>query len=119
MALTSSQKSKIVQLLGYGGKVLQENSVIYNKTTNDRLESLPGDVEELIVSYLAGIAVIEEQIATAPTRLIAKKVGDIELNNQELEDLRSERKRMIMELSNLIDIPIVRGSSGMMIPVIS
>jgi flagellar hook-associated protein FlgK len=76
-------------------------------------------VEELILSYLDGINCIEIQIASAPKRLLVKKVGDIELNNQELEDLRSERKRMIKELSNLIDIPIVGGSSGMMISVVS
>jgi len=119
MALTSTQKSKIVQLLGYGGKVLQENSVIYNKTTADRLETLPEGTEELVVAYLDGIASIELQISEAPTRLIAKKVGDIELNNNELENLRSERKRMTRELSLLIDIPIVQGASGMMVPVIS
>lgn len=112
MALTSAEKNKIVQLLGYGGKILQAGSVIYNKILNDRLNQLPADTEDIARGYLSQEAVIENQISCAPGRLIAQKVGDISLNNRELEDLRRERKRIAKELAQHLDIPYVGVSSN-------
>lgn len=108
MALTSPEKNKIVQLLGYGGKILQPGSVIFNKILNDRLDQLPVDTEDLVRSYyLCSIQKIETQVYSAPTRLMAKKVGDIDINNRELEQLRGERKKLIREMAQHLDIPYV------------
>ncbi len=112
MALTSTEQNKVIQLLGYGGKTIQPGSVIYNKILNDRLNQLPTDTETLVRSFLAQITVIENQLNAAPTRLIAKKVGDIELNNKELEDLRRERKRIGREIAVHLDIPYVGNTSN-------
>lgn len=116
MALTSLQQNKIVQLLGYGGKTLQPGSVIYNKILNDRLQSLPVDAEELVLSYLESVQGIETQLLKAQKRLIAEKVGDIVLNKRELEDLRRERKRVSREMAVLLDIPY-QGSDGVNVRV--
>lgn len=114
--LTYQEKTKIVQLLGYGAKTIQIGSVIYNKILNDRLDSVPMEAQDLVRQYLTQIQNIETQMGAATTRLIAKKVGDIELNNRELEDVRRERKRLSRELSDLLDIPYV-GSGGVNVSV--
>lgn len=105
MALSATVQTKVMQLLGYGGKTLQAGSVIYNKVLNDRLANLPNDVESLITDYLAQIAAIETQIRAAPSRLTALQIDDIKLNNTELEQLRRERKRLAREMAVLLDIP--------------
>ena len=105
MALTSAQQNRIMYLLGYGGKILQAGSVIYNKILNDRLSNLPADTEAMVITLLASVTTLETQIAQAPCRLSAMKVGDIELNNTELEALRRERKRIAKEIAVHLDIP--------------
>ena len=112
MALTSQEQNKVVQLLGYGGKILQAGSVIYNKILNDRLTQLPPDSEDLVRSYLGQVAVIETQMNQAPARLAASKVQDLEMNHRELTMLRSERKRIAREIADHLDIPY-RSRSGM------
>jgi len=107
MALTSAQQNKVVQLLGYGGKVLQPGSVIYDKILADRLASLPTDTEAQVVSYLALVASLETQISEAPARLAASKVDDLTLNLEELQMLRAERRRVAREISQHLDIPMV------------
>lgn len=107
MALSSQEQNKVIQLLGYGGKTIQPGSVIYNKILNDRLNQLPIDEENLIRSYLVNVAAIETTMGAAVNRLSTKKVGDLELNNRELEDLRRERKRIAREISAHIDVPFI------------
>jgi hypothetical protein len=109
MALSSTEMNKVMQLLGYGAKTIQAGSVIYNKIVYDRLTLLPVEAEALVRTNLAVIATIETQMAAASTRLIAKKVGDIELNNRELEDIRRERKRISKEIACILDIPYQAG----------
>lgn len=105
MALTSTEKNKIVQLLGYTGKTLQPGSVIYNKILNDRLDNMLQDSEDLVRSYLAQIAALEAQIFSAPARLQAEKIDGIVVNRRELEDLRKERKKIAREIADHVDIP--------------
>ena len=105
MALTATEQNKVVQLLGYGGKILQSGSVIYNKILNDRLTSLPSDTETVVRAYLTQVATIETQMNAAPCRLVASAIGDIKVNNMELQNLRSERKRIAREIAVHLDIP--------------
>lgn len=107
MALSSKEQNKIVQLLGYGGKILQAGSVIYNKILNDRLQSLPQDTENILRDYLERVYAIEKIMNCAPTRLSAMSVDDIKLNNNELSDLRKERKKIAREIAAHVDIPYI------------
>lgn len=105
MALTPKEQSKIIQILGYGGKTIQVGSVIYNKITNDRLNRLPPDAEELIRSYICKIEKIEKHMDSALCRLSASEVNDIKLNADELPQLRSERRKIAREVAQFLDIP--------------
>lgn len=107
MPLTSTQQNKVVQLLGYGGKVLQATSVIYDKVLADRLASLPTDTEALVVALLAQVASLETQISAAPGRLVAAQVDDLKVNMDEIPQLRSERRRVAKEIAVHLDIPFI------------
>jgi hypothetical protein len=111
MPLTSAEQSKVVQLLGYGGKVIQAGSVIYDKVMNDRLNSLPPDTESLVRIYLGSVHSIECKIAEAPARLAAAAIDGLRMNLDELSMLRSERKKIAREIAALLDIPYV-GTNG-------
>lgn len=114
MALTPKEQSKIVQILGYGGKTIQVGSVIYNKILNDRLNQLPPDAEDLVRSYLLKITNIESKMDAATCRLSASKVDDITLNKDELPLLRAERRKIGREVADFLDIPYVaRGGANM------
>jgi hypothetical protein len=103
--LTPKEQSKVVQILGYGGKTIQVGSVIYNKIMNDRLNQLPPDTEELVRDFISQIEAIECQMKAAPARLAATKVADIETNHHELTMLRAERRRIGREMACTLDIP--------------
>lgn len=105
MALTPKEQSKIIQILGYGGKTIQVGSVIYNKILNDRLNRLPPDTEELARTYITKIERIECTMDAAICRLSATKVDNIELNPHELNQLRAERRRIAREVAQVLDIP--------------
>ncbi len=116
MALTSQEQNKVIQLLGYGGKSIQAGSVIYDKVMNDRLNQLPPDTENLVRSYLAQISSIECIMNAAPTRLAAMSVDEIKMNLNELQMLRSERKKIAREIAQHIDIPYI-GMGGVNVGV--
>jgi hypothetical protein len=109
MALSSAEQMKVMQLLGFPGKVLDPTSISYNKITADRLANLLTDLETLARGYLTTIAALETQINAAPARLAAKKVDDLEMNLEELQMLRRERKKQIRELADLLDLPYQGG----------
>lgn len=114
MALTPKEQSKVIQILGYGGKTIQVGSVIYNKILNDRLNHLPPDAEDLVRSYLNKILAIETKMDSSLCRLSASKVSDIELNHDEVLQLRAERRRIGREIAEFLDIPfIARGGANM------
>lgn len=118
MALSPTEQNKVVQLLGYGGKMIQAGSVIYNKILNDRLHQLPLDTETLIRSYLLQVTAIESQMNAAPARLAAKELQDIKMNLEELQMLRSERKKIGREIAAHLDIPYI-GTNGANVSVVS
>lgn len=105
--LTPKEQSKVVQILGYGGKAIQVGSVIYNKIMNDRLNRLPPETEDIVRDFLDQIATIECQMKAAPARLAATKVADIETNHHELTMLRAERRRIGREMAQLLDLPFL------------
>lgn len=113
--LTSQEQNKIVQLLGYGSKILQAGSVIYNKILNDRLNNVPDDGINFVRDWLDQVSSIEDQIKAAITRMTAEKVDDITLNKREVEMLRTERKRIAREIAAHLDIPYQGPAQGSMV----
>jgi hypothetical protein len=105
--LSSAEQVKVVQLLGYGAKVVQAGSVIYDKVMNDRLASMLPEEETLTRQYLAQIAVLEGIINAAPARLAASAIDGLKMNHEEIGQLRSERRKQAKELATVLDIPYI------------
>lgn len=116
MALSDKQKADVVFFLGWPGKTLVVDSTNYNRTTAQRLENLSAGIESQVEGLLEKLKRNDERLEAASDRMAAKKVGDIELNGDELAMLRNERNRLRKLLSQLLDIPLM-GSSGVMFGV--
>ncbi len=108
MALTDSKKMKIVTLLGWPAKTLISSSTHYNTMIVDRLTNLTPEAESLVKGFLSDISAADEKLDKAIKRVGFKRISDIEFNNQEMGALRGERKRLIKEMGELLDIACVK-----------
>ena len=107
MSLTSAEKTNIVFLLGWPAKTLIVGSTHYDQTVVTRLNALDADIEAIVRTMLTGIEDVRTKYATSTSRMLVKKVGDIELNTDEHSTLGGEYKRLLRELSSCLDIPFI------------
>lgn len=112
MALSDQQKADIIFHLGWSADTIISGSTGYNNTINNRLLNLTAPVEGRVAKLLLRIEGIDCKLEAALDRLAAKKVDTIELRDDEMYLLRKEKIRVLRELSDLLDIPIMRQGSG-------
>lgn len=112
MALSEQQKFDVVFHLGYSGKTIIETSTDYNSTVAKALLNLSAPIESRVGKLLERVALIDEKLCAALDRLAAKRVDTIEMRDDEIDRLRREKKAVLRELSDLLDIPMVRQGSG-------
>ncbi len=109
MALSSSQQSDIIYFLGWPGSTLIANTTGYNKIVVNRLTNTNATMETQAIALVTRLKAIDTTLTAAISRTLAKKVGDIEVNTDEMPMLRMEKKKVIRELSNLLDIEVMGG----------
>ncbi len=117
MALTSREQQKILRFLGWAGLTVVPDSTHFNSVVNDRLgnnvsKPLTVDIEREVRDILERLINIDTCLDEAKCRLTASQVDKITLNKNEISELRKERKRWIRELSDILDIPIMRSGFG-------
>lgn len=119
MALSDKDKHRVIFYLGWSGLTLVTGSSQYNSVVNDRLGStLNVHIENIVKGLLARLEMLDDKLEKASCRLSASEVDGIVLNDEEICKLRSERKRLIRELSDHLDIEIMR-SGGVNVGVVS
>lgn len=106
MALTDAQKHNVIFYLGWPGKTLVTTSTHYNSTVANRLTSLDANTETQVGALLTEIAAVRTKLGASTSRALVKKVGDIELNTEEHYSLQKEHRRILRDLSRLLDIPL-------------
>jgi hypothetical protein len=112
MALSDKDKHKVVYYLGWTGTTLIAGNVHYNSVVNDRLIDLNTYIESLTKGLLERLDMIEESLTQARCRLAAASVDNITMNEREIEHLKKEKRRLIRELSDHLDIPIMKSGGG-------
>lgn len=113
MALTDTYKHKIVRFLGYSAKSIIVGSTEFKSALNSALNDLDAVSEASAVALVDRIEDLDERLVGAIDRLSAKKVDDITLRDDELQQLRGERHRLTKELGRLLDIrPMSTGGVG-------
>lgn len=113
MALTSQQKTDIVFYLGWSGLTLVSDSSHFSNIISDRIElaSTTTEICKIVKRILKKLENLDECLEKAKCRLAASSVDNITMNEREIEQLLKERKRCIRELSDLLDISVVKSSS--------
>lgn len=116
MALTDKQKHRVIYYLGWSGLTLVEDSTQFNSVVRDRLgtiaKPLNDYIESIVKEILDCLEAVDEKLKEAQCRLSASQVDNITMNKDEILMLKKERRRYIKELSDHLDIPVVKSGSG-------
>ena len=102
MALTATQKQKILRYVGWPDLFIQENKRFFASTINKRLTDITPEAEADAINLLNRAMDIDTQLSQAVKRLSATSIGNIRLNRREISSLRAERRRIIEEMKTTL-----------------
>lgn len=116
MAFTTENKATIIRLLGWPGNTINPNSLSYNNVITNRLMIVLPEVEEMATGLVDRIETLDGKLEAALDQSGVKRIDDIEFfgpsdGGTRLGELRKERRRLIRELSQLLDIPTMTSTS--------
>jgi hypothetical protein len=111
MAFTTQQMQDIIYYLGWPGKTILPDSTHYNSVIYSRLVSLIPEIESQATALVTRIKDIDKVLIASIARASTLEVGDIKINQREREELRAERKKVLVELSDLLDIDVMKSSN--------
>ena len=108
MALTTKQKHRAIFHLGWSAQTLVEGSTQFNSVVNDRISFDNAEFDRIAKDLIECIDKVDEQLKEAQCRAATSKVDNITLNKDEIYILKKEKRRLIRELSDHTDIPIMK-----------
>lgn len=120
MSFNPTQKSQIRYYLGFPDQYRD----LYTTLESQLNGALSAESETLVSNLLLSLIAVDASLVSAHSRLKAKKVGSIELNDKELSALRSEGRRFVERLATIFGLYPLRdvfaeggGSMGGLIPL--
>lgn len=119
MALTLQQQQDIVYYLGWPGKTIIQGSTHYNSVIASRLINLNDVIEAQAIALVTRIVNIDTILVKYTSRALVLEIQDIKLNPAEAARLRTERRKIIGELSDLLDIDVNKSGGGGSVNVIA
>ncbi len=119
MAFTTQQMQDIIYYLGWPGKTILQASTHYNSVVYSRLINLIPEIELQAAALIKRIKDIDSVLVQSIARASTLEVQDLKINPYERESLRKERRKIIAELSDLLDIDIMKSSGGGQIGLVS
>lgn len=114
MALSDSEKTKIVTDLGYPTLTIKPGSIHYANWINDRLVDITAEGERCVRDLLNRLLDIDKKLEKALCRVGIQRIDGITFQGagEELRYIRKERRRILCELSDALDIPLYACSGG-------
>lgn len=117
MAFTEADKYRIIRYLGWPANTLVSTSLSYSKIVSDRLLSVADPAIEEVRELLDRIKAVDASRTSAVDSSGVKSIDDIEFfgkgDGTKLEELLKEKKRLVIELSEILDIAVYNRSSSM------
>ena len=105
MALSQSEKLKIIKFIGWSYNYLRVGDTKYSTTINEKLTNIDDETETQLRTYIERIDEIDAILRKATARLAVTNIDRISLNQYEMGQLRTERRNVIREMQYLIDLP--------------
>lgn len=113
MAFKDVEKTDIVTYLNYPGLTVVPDSIHYVNWIDDRLSTTNKFIESRARALLERIKGIDVKLEKALCQLGMEKVDNVTFNENVMDLLRKERKKLLKELAHILDIPpIGLGSMG-------
>lgn len=113
MSLTEDEKYKVIHYLGYNSRTITAGTRDYNSVLAGNLTNLSPQGESYVRTLIADVESLKVSLASTRRRMLVRKVGDIELNENEWSLLQKEYKRVLGELAAATEIPSKAGRSAM------
>ena len=107
MALSQQEKVKIITDLGYAGLTVVPDSIHYSNWIDDRLSTITAEIERCIRDLLKRLQAMDEKLEKAVCRAGISQIDGIKFRDDELRILRRERRRILRELSDALEIPLM------------
>lgn len=104
MALTDAQREQVYEYLGYPTITFYANP---SNTLRQILDGMTANTEARVIVLIGQISTSRTDIVSARGRLKAGKVGDIELNKDEIKQRWREDYRLCQQLGILLGVPIL------------
>ena len=105
MAFTQAEKIKILKFCKIPAKAIRPNTIYYNSwLAESRLANNEPETEEETRTLISRVDEIDVQLRSSTNRLKASSFGDVQLNPEEMMSLRRERKKVIREIRDLLDL---------------
>lgn len=108
MAFTDTQKAQIRMYLGWGARYLQTDDAL--RRAYDSVGALGGPDQVLVEAQLTECARVDGLLQSAEARIKASKVGPIELNAMELDQLRDKGRMAVGRMARIFGVE-VRGDA--------
>lgn len=112
MAFSETEKVQILRHLGWPPTTIDSTSLDYSKIVSDRLTNASTAVQGIVRDLLDRVETLDVKLEKALSRMGVKQIDDITLRDNEVENLRRERRRIFKEIAVLLNIRMLGG--GMM-----
>jgi hypothetical protein len=103
--LADAQKLKILRLLGYPFGSIDPSSLDYSNLLSKRLDEVGNDAVTEVEALLDQLDAIDSQLSAKISQAGIKRIDDIEFFEGSHKVLKSEKHRVISDLSSLLGIP--------------
>ena len=109
MAFTQQEKEKICRFSGWPLQALIPNTTFFNNYFTQWITNVEYSQtgEDTIRTFLTRIDAIDQALQDAIKRLAVSSIGhnELSMNQREMTDLRAERRRVIREMKDTLNIP--------------
>lgn len=105
MALTDSEKIKIITDLCWPAKTLVPESTHYSNWVDTRINDLTDVIEQCVRDLLKRQLDMDKKLEKAVCRAGVSSVDGVKFRDNEIDILRKERKKLLNEMAALLDIP--------------
>lgn len=106
-AFSDTERAQIRMYLGYSGRFVQTDDALQRAL--DATDNKPAD-QAIVLAQLAECQRIDASLTSAEGRLKASKAGPIELNGDEIEQLRDRGRQAVGRMARQLGVE-VRGDA--------